>query len=176
MTEIASTDVSYRYVNITKALLELKAPKALLFAYIDNLLRSPPDDLQLNVASSLSVIENTRQSMIQAGVQDYVFQDAYDLLSSLIESISTPKNGVRLNPEELLAIFQNKAPIRGFEDGTHYIPPLIYTLDLSVGVPFTFLDGVGPAYLVYYLRLVTVGPFRHTSSCCLLIIYNRAHI
>jgi ubiquitin thioesterase protein OTUB1 len=118
---------------------------ALAFAYIDRVLQSPREELEVSVGSALSILQVTRQTILLAGTDEFILEDPYEMITSIIQNIVTPNSkGNTLTPQRLLARFQDQG------DGS---------MDAE--------DEPVAAYIVYYLRMITVGPFLlelHTSS------------
>jgi len=79
--------------------------RSLGFAYIESLINSPEQDFA--VASSLSVLSGTKETLDNAGIEKLVYEDFYDDLISLIENVAKPgEDGLILNSERLLKSFQ----------------------------------------------------------------------
>ncbi|KAH9916247.1 cysteine proteinase, partial [Epithele typhae] len=79
--------------------------RSLAFAYIESILNAP--DTLLAATSALSVLEATLPQLEGVGFQRLVFEDFYDALAGLINSIITPVNGQILTIDRLLAEFNN---------------------------------------------------------------------
>lgn len=80
------------------------ASQAFGFAYVEGILNAA--DKHLAVGRSLSLLEGTKFTLDAAGIEQFVYEDFYDTLVSLIESITKPgKDGV-LNATKLLEAFQ----------------------------------------------------------------------
>ncbi|KDR74096.1 hypothetical protein GALMADRAFT_71513 [Galerina marginata CBS 339.88] len=79
--------------------------RSLGFAYIESTINNPERDFA--VASSLSVLSSTKETLDKAGIEKLVYEDFYDDFTSLIESITKPgADGLVLNGERLLQAFQ----------------------------------------------------------------------
>ncbi|PPQ74522.1 hypothetical protein CVT25_004428, partial [Psilocybe cyanescens] len=91
--------------HIAPILILRIALSALGFAYIDSLINSAERDF--SVASSLSVLSGTKETLDSAGIEKLVYEDFYDDFSSLIESIIKPGvDGLTLSSDGLLKSFQ----------------------------------------------------------------------
>lgn len=82
------------------------APTALGFAFVEQILKAPENDIA--VVTALSLLETTSSSLEAVGFHRIVFEDFYDVLYGLIKSIVQPDDGqLRLTAESLLERFQN---------------------------------------------------------------------
>ena len=80
--------------------------QALGFAYVEGLLRFTDRDLA--VASSLSFLSSTNETLHSAGIEKLVYEDFYEEFASLIENIIKPNSGgMALTVDLLLSAFQN---------------------------------------------------------------------
>ncbi|KAH9477068.1 OVARIAN TUMOR DOMAIN-containing deubiquitinating enzyme 1 [Psilocybe cubensis] len=83
----------------------VRRTKALGFAYIESLITS--SEREFSVASSLSILSGTRETLDSAGIEKLVYEDFYDDFTSLIESIIKPNSdGLTLDSDGLLKSFQ----------------------------------------------------------------------
>ncbi|CAA7262606.1 unnamed protein product [Cyclocybe aegerita] len=79
--------------------------RSLGFAYVESFLSSLEKDFA--VASSLSILSGTTEIVSRAGIEKMVYEDFYEQLVSLIQSVVTPdSHGLLLTSERLLAAFQ----------------------------------------------------------------------
>ncbi|KAF8961630.1 peptidase C65 Otubain-domain-containing protein [Flammula alnicola] len=79
--------------------------RSLGFAYVDSLIHSPERDFA--VASSLSILESTKDTLDKAGIEKLVYEDFYDDFTSLIQGIVKPSaDGLTLTSDRLLEAFQ----------------------------------------------------------------------
>ena len=77
---------------------------ALAFAYIERIFLAP--DPMLAAVSAISILEASQPLLEAAGFQKLVYEDFYDTLVSLINSIVTPdSNGKVLTQTTLLEAF-----------------------------------------------------------------------
>lgn len=80
--------------------------RSLAFAYVERILQSPDPDFA--VASSLSALAATRDSLDKAGIDKIVYEDIYDEFAGLIGTIVQPNSaGKKLNSAGLLLAFQS---------------------------------------------------------------------
>ncbi|EJT97187.1 cysteine proteinase [Dacryopinax primogenitus] len=81
--------------------------RSLAFSYVERLLLAP--DPALAVAMSLSTLQETRHLLDEAGFQQLVYEDFYDVLVRLISSIISPPGPYEplLSSPGLLAAFQD---------------------------------------------------------------------
>ncbi|KAF5314454.1 hypothetical protein D9619_011932 [Psilocybe cf. subviscida] len=78
--------------------------RSLGFAYVEGILNAA--DKNLAVGRSLSLLESTKSTLDAAGIEQFVYEDFYDALVSLVENIMKPgKDGV-LTAAKLLQAFQ----------------------------------------------------------------------
>jgi len=78
--------------------------RSLGFAYVEGVLNAA--DKNFAVGRSLSLLESTKSTLDAAGIEQFVYEDFYDTLVSLIENITKPgKDGV-LTAAKLLEAFQ----------------------------------------------------------------------
>lgn len=79
---------------------------ALGFAYVECLINS--QDRDFAVASSLSMLASTKDTLDKAGIERLVYEDFYDEFTFLIENITRPDpQGLVLNSDRLLTAFQS---------------------------------------------------------------------
>jgi len=80
---------------------------ALGFAYIENLINDP--DKELAVASSLSLLQESKELLDRAGFEKFVYEDMYDDIAALILSVvkHTPPRTAPLDIPGLLEAFQS---------------------------------------------------------------------
>jgi ubiquitin thioesterase protein OTUB1 len=94
----ASSSISWRKLTTGTYL-------ALGFAYVESLINSKERDFA--VGSSLSILESTKDTLDNAGIQKMVYEDFYEDFEALIQNITKPdKYGRPLNTELLLSAFQ----------------------------------------------------------------------
>ena len=102
-------DCFYRCNNLLPAaalLAWLIDLAALGFAYVESLINS--QDRDFAVASSLSKLESTKDTLDKAGIEKLVYEDFYEEFVSLIEGITKPDaQGLVLNNDRLLHAFQS---------------------------------------------------------------------
>ncbi|PPQ83043.1 hypothetical protein CVT26_012174 [Gymnopilus dilepis] len=80
--------------------------RSLGFAYVESLINS--QDRDFAVASSLSKLESTKDTLDKAGIEKLVYEDFYEEFVSLIEGITKPDaQGLVLNSDRLLHAFQS---------------------------------------------------------------------
>jgi len=80
--------------------------RSLAFAYIEMILRSSDKDMA--VASTISILESTTPLLEDAGFQKLVYEDFYDVFTSLINQVVTPEvGGTELTVETLTEAFQS---------------------------------------------------------------------
>ncbi|KZO92500.1 cysteine proteinase, partial [Calocera viscosa TUFC12733] len=81
--------------------------RSLAFSYVERLLLAP--DPALAVAMSLSTLQDSRHLLDDAGFQELVYEDFYDVLASLINGIVSPLSPTSslLSGSQLLAAFQD---------------------------------------------------------------------
>ncbi|KAF8875730.1 peptidase C65 Otubain-domain-containing protein [Gymnopilus junonius] len=80
--------------------------RSLGFAYVESLINS--QDREFAVASSLSMLSSTKDTLDKAGIERLVYEDFYDEFTFLIESITRPDpQGLVLNSDRLLSAFQS---------------------------------------------------------------------
>ncbi|KAH6911978.1 peptidase C65 Otubain-domain-containing protein [Coprinopsis sp. MPI-PUGE-AT-0042] len=116
--------------------------RSLAFAYIERLLQTPPEELEVSVASSLSILQGTRQTILLAGTDEFILEDPYEMITSIIQNIVTPNSkGNTLTPEKLLARFQDQGA--GSMDAE---------------------DEPVAAYIVYYLRMITSAHIKNNAA------------
>jgi hypothetical protein len=84
---------------------------ALAFAYIESLAVCP--DIEFAVASSLSMLESTKEKLKEAGIQELVYEDFYDEFVQLIQRMNENLD-IKMKKSLLLAAFQNPDGIFGF--------------------------------------------------------------
>jgi hypothetical protein len=83
---------------------------ALAFAYIENLVTGP--DMEFAVATSLSMLESTKEKLGLAGIQQLVYDDFYDEFVHLIKHMVEPNLDTITKKEAvLLTAFQNLSGI-----------------------------------------------------------------
>ncbi|KAG2006056.1 hypothetical protein CC2G_002404 [Coprinopsis cinerea AmutBmut pab1-1] len=117
--------------------------RSLAFAYIDQLLHTPPEHRDLKVGSSLSILESTRTAILLSGTDEFILEEPYAMFTALIQNITTPnKKGFKLDSDRLLARFQDQAT------------------DPSVDEE----DEPVPAYIVYYLRMIASAHLKNNSD------------
>jgi ubiquitin thioesterase protein OTUB1 len=81
------------------------APTALGFAFVEQILKAPENDIA--AVSALSLLETTSSSLEAVGFHRIVFEDFYDVLYGLIKSVVQPDDGQAcLTPASLLQQFQ----------------------------------------------------------------------
>ncbi|KAF9649555.1 cysteine proteinase [Thelephora ganbajun] len=99
--------ISQGYVSIRRARGDGDCfYRSLAFGFIENLLNSPQTDVAVAIATSL--LESTVPMLEEAGFQELVFEDFYEVLLSLIQQIDTPEpGGTTLTSEILLEAFQS---------------------------------------------------------------------
>lgn len=79
---------------------------ALAFAYIATMLESKERDL--TVAYAISILESTTPKLEEAGFQKLVYEDFYDVFTSLINQVITPEaGGAILTTKTLIEAFQS---------------------------------------------------------------------
>ena len=80
--------------------------EALAFAWIERLLTSKKEALE--VSKALSLLDSSLPILSAAGFQELVFEDFYDVLISIIRQIVVPEpDGTTLTPTILLEAFQD---------------------------------------------------------------------
>ena len=90
------------------------------------------------MASSLSILQATRQTILLSGTDEFILEDPYEMITSIIQNIVTPNSkGNTLTLEKLLARFQDQ----GADSMDAEEEPVA-------------------AYIVYYLRMITVRPYQ----------------
>ncbi|OCB85850.1 cysteine proteinase [Sanghuangporus baumii] len=123
--------------------------RSLAFAWIERLIHSPKQTL--DVAKAHSLLDSTLLILKAAGFQEMVFEDFYDVLISLVRQIVVPEpNGSTLTTEILLEAFQDA---EGKWDDA-YAPPLMQT-----GL-IPFLIVIVSNCIVVFLRLLTSAVIR----------------
>lgn len=101
---IASTEVCGSSCFYT-TLAHLIVPTALAFAFVEQILTAPENDVA--AVSALSLLETTPNSLEFVGFQRIVFEDFYDVLYGLIQSVFRPHDGQPLlTLASLLETFQ----------------------------------------------------------------------
>ena len=76
------------------------------FAYVERILHAPDQDLA--VASALSILKSSLPVLESVGFQKIVFEDFYEVLETLVQSIAKPDSYNRtLDTRRLLAAFQD---------------------------------------------------------------------
>lgn len=89
---------------------KLKRHIAVAFAYLEQLIQSPPDEREVKVTTSLSLLSSTRENIVNAGTQAIVVDDAFEEFEALINNIIVPNDQQRtLTLQRLLEIFQARA-------------------------------------------------------------------
>jgi ubiquitin thioesterase protein OTUB1 len=78
--------------------------RSLAFAYVEDILNAA--DKNLAVGRSLSLLEATKATLDAAGIEQFVYEDFYDTLLSLIEGVTKPGTGGVLTAAMLLQAFQ----------------------------------------------------------------------
>ena len=90
-------------------------PIALGFAFVEQILTAPENDVA--AVTALSLLETTRTSLDVVGFQRIVYEDFYDVLYGLIKSVVQPDDGqLLLTLASLLETFQKP-------EGVSYLPP-----------------------------------------------------
>ena len=116
--------------------------RSLAFAYIDRLLQSPPDQIDVNVASSLSILQATRQTILLSGTDEFILEDPYEMITAIIQNIVAPNSkGNTLTREKLLARFQDQP-----------------------SDPMDLEEEPVAAYIVYYLRMITSAHIKNNAA------------
>ncbi|TFK17536.1 cysteine proteinase [Coprinopsis marcescibilis] len=111
--------------------------RSLAFRYVEKLLESPQEDKDITVASSLSILSSTRDHILQAGTDAFILEEPYETITSIIQNITTPNGkGLVLDADRLLARFQDNG-----ED-----------------------EEAAPAYITYYLRMITSAHIKNNSE------------
>ena len=92
-------------------MLQLIYPRntALAFAYIESFVTSP--DIEFAVATSLSMLESTKEKLEKAGIQQLVYEDFYDEFVLLIRRMVDPNLDTKKKKSVLLTAFQSLAGI-----------------------------------------------------------------
>lgn len=82
---------------------------ALIFAYIERIFNEP--DRQLSVATSISTLENVLPQLKEAGFEQTVIDESWEIPRDLITGIVDPEpvsnSGKTLTPAQLLEVFQD---------------------------------------------------------------------
>jgi ubiquitin thioesterase protein OTUB1 len=78
--------------------------RAVGFAFVEQVLQAPEQDMA--VASALSLLESTTEWLDAVGFQKLVYEDFYEVLYNLVESIIKPHDGATLTVRRLLEAFQ----------------------------------------------------------------------
>lgn len=78
--------------------------RSLAFAYIESLAVCP--DIEFAVASSLSMLESTKEKLKEAGIQELVYEDFYEEFVQLIQRMNENLD-IKMKKSLLLAAFQN---------------------------------------------------------------------
>jgi len=116
--DVSPLQVVHLPVTIDRLLHEIPA---VAFAYIENILRSSPADLNTEIASTLSLLAEGKKHVVNAGTQEIVVDDAYEEFEALIKNITTPDaQGRKTTEKRLLEIFQARPSGNSFaiDDGT----------------------------------------------------------
>lgn len=97
----------------------LIVPTALGFAFVEQILTAPENDLA--AVSALSLLETTPASLNFVGFQPIVYEDFYDVLYGLIKSVVQPDDGQPLlTLASLLETFQKPEGVYLPRHSLHY--------------------------------------------------------
>jgi len=92
------------------------------------------------VASSLSILESTKATLDNAGIEKMVYEDFYEDFETLVQSITKPgKDGRTLNIEQLLLAFQQPEGELLGHWFRHHPPDMIAAVSNSIVIYLRFL-------------------------------------
>ncbi|KAF6750781.1 peptidase C65 Otubain-domain-containing protein [Ephemerocybe angulata] len=117
--------------------------RSVAFAYLEQLIQTPPQEQELTVSTSLSLLASTKENIINAGTQAIVVDDAFEEFEALIKNVIVPDaQGRILTSKRLLEIFQAR----------------------SSGNNYAIEDASIPPNIVFYLRLLTRAQLKGNAS------------
>ena len=94
--------------NIIQVLV-LTLHLAVAFAYVEQLLNCPPEDLEMEVTCRLSVLSSAKEEIINSGTEEIVVDDAFSQFENLIRNVIIPDSQQRtLTSARLLEIFKTQ--------------------------------------------------------------------
>lgn len=102
MTGIASTEVTKAVSTSCSGYTHSRI--AVGFSFVEQVLQAPEQDIA--VASALSLLESNTEWLDAVGFQKLVYEDFYEVLYNLVESIAKPHDGATLTVRRLLEAFQ----------------------------------------------------------------------
>lgn len=109
-------------------------------------------DIELAVATSLSMLESTKEKLEKADIQQMVYEDFYDEFVHLIQFMVDPNLDTKKKKAVLLTAFQNHDGILIFSYLFNCCAEYISSVSNSI---------------VMYLRLLTVNLFSRLSGIVL---------
>lgn len=123
---------------------------ALIFAYIERIFNEP--DRQLSVATSISTLENVLPQLKEAGFEQTVIDESWEIPRDLITGIVDPEpvsnSGKTLTPAQLLEVFQDDSSTSANNNK-----------DRTLTRGFFFFFAVSN-YLAMFMRMVTSAQIR----------------